>query len=246
MDSCVSNWNRWSRRESSRIEVSVESFGRAALLEVCGGFFLPSPGQSNIGLVCVVADRDYQQGQGTSSSVPTHPVRGWGPAGRDPGGETGLEWGTGQEADVRGDLQTGGKRFARFLQRAKLSTLQFDHCGSSLSHCSSRALPKARRQTSSTPCCACWSSTPPTSRTWSGRGQRSWRWRGRRQTNWWLLCCQSKSMIMILTKVSLLEISRKWWRPGVLEESRLLRLKVAGLGKVTIGYIYLYSALPGA
>lgn len=162
----------------------IEWFERIARLKVCRDCLLQTPRKSNICVLFVVwvhTDRDYQQGQRASSSVSTHSVRGWGPAGCDPGGETGLEWGAGEEANVRGDLQTSETQSWQDLQlsyRAKLATLQYNNnnnCVSSLSHCSSRALQKGRRQTLLTPCCACWSSTHPTLRTWSGRGQRSWR-----------------------------------------------------------------------
>lgn len=51
-------------------------------------------------------DRDYQQGQRASSIVSACAVGGRGAAGGHTGDKTGLERGAGEEADLRGDLQT--------------------------------------------------------------------------------------------------------------------------------------------
>lgn len=148
------------------LPVTTGLLDKIADLKVFSDFVFPTCCHSSLvsSLLCVTTDRDHQQGQRASSSVPTHSVRGRGPTGCDPGGETGLERGTGEEADLRGGLQTGATRSPGDLQRSSRASSP-PNGASSVSPCSSRASPKGRRPTSSTPCCACWSSTRPTWRT---------------------------------------------------------------------------------
>lgn len=68
-------------------------------------------------------DRDYQQGQRATSSVPTYCVSGRGPDGCDTGDETGLEWGAWQEANLWGNFQTGKNAETALLCLILYSTL---------------------------------------------------------------------------------------------------------------------------
>lgn len=58
-------------------------------------------------LVFSCADRDYQQGQGDASFVSACRFSGRGTSRCDTGHEAGLERRTREEAELRGDLQTG-------------------------------------------------------------------------------------------------------------------------------------------
>lgn len=151
-----------------------------------------SPSVWSWSYVCV--DRDRQQGQRSSSIVSACFVSGRGPGRRDTSHETVLERRAGEEADLWGDFQTGENTVNTLWSRSTpLYTVWWDDVSVLSFSCdSSRTSPRERRPTSSTLCCACWSSTHPTWRIWSERGPRSWRWRDRRQTNCWLRCCPSE------------------------------------------------------